>query len=315
MKFDKIIVDKNICMKQFNFSNLPIIRKNVNIKNIENDKIIFTEKKGYIIKEVPLNYAQKGYKHFSIINGYNCIFDCQYCYLKGYMKHNSVVSFVNFDYINKEIQKCILKNKNKKLYFHTGEYNDPLIFDKQTLFYKNIYDNFKNITNVYFEFRTKNVNLDHILKTKPSKNIIISFSLNPEKIWEKYEKNTPHPLKRLQIAEKLIQKGFQVGFRFDPIIFESDFEKIYIDFLENIFQNKIFLQLHSISLGVFRLPEKNYKIMKEKHFSNLFLGELFLYNGYYTYWRGIRKKIYNTFMKYLYTLGLSKKTYISMDSF
>jgi DNA repair photolyase len=41
------------------------------------------------------------------------------------------------------------------------------------------------------EIRTKSINIKNLLSLKPSKNVEIAFSLNPNEVISKYELKTP----------------------------------------------------------------------------------------------------------------------------
>jgi len=54
--------------------------------------------------------------------------------------------------------------------------------------------------------------------------------------------------------QKLQQAGWQLGLRFDPLIYQDDYRQHYTHLFEQVFSQLHIDQLHSVSLGPFRLP-------------------------------------------------------------
>ena len=69
------------------------------------------------------------------------------------------------------------------------------------------------------------------------------------------EAKAPPLERRLAAIEKLQRHGWQIGLRFDPLLYQSEYEDIYRTFFAQVFAVVDLAQLHSVSLGAFRLPE------------------------------------------------------------
>jgi spore photoproduct lyase len=65
--------------------------------------------------------------------------------------------------------------------------------------------------------------------------------------------------RRLDALRKLQEHGWQIGLRFDPIIYQTGYQQQYRQLFEQVFSIINTDQLHSVSLGTFRLPEKYFK--------------------------------------------------------
>ena len=106
-------------------------------------------------------------------------------------------------------------------------------------------------------------------------NCIVAFSLSPEPLAETLEHKAPSLQKRLDALEKLQQAGWPIGLRFDPIIYCDDYQTIYANFFEQVFARINLDQLHSVSLGAFRMPQGFYRnIVKLDPEEKLFAGPL-----------------------------------------
>ena len=249
------------------------------IKNVQSRKIIYCDSYSEIFntnnqnfriqKKVPTlilakkenNFLYKAPKSFTIgySNNYyfshmlNCPYDCQYCYLQGSLNSSNYLIFVNYEDFFKAMQ-YIVQNNNKVSCFFSGYESDNLALEKVTNFLENFIHNFKHLNKAFLEVRSKSVNIDIFKKIKPISNIIPAFSLNPQFIIDAYEDKTPNLLKRLHAIKVLQEYGWNVGLRFDPLIwFESKYR--YQQFFNQVFSSINILRIHSVTLGNFRMPK------------------------------------------------------------
>ncbi len=197
--------------------------------------IFLGRKKGELVKEAPEAYGTKGDPHYYFVHAYNCIYECQYCYLQGYFHSPDLVIFVNHEEILTEIEKKIADTKDGFTpWFHAGEYSDSLALSNITGELPIYFDFFKKHPQAKLELRTKSANIRELMHLPPLKNVITSFSLSPEKAIKSYDLKTP-PLKtRLKAMKGLFDKGHPIGLHLDPVIFEDDFENSYRDLLKNL---------------------------------------------------------------------------------
>ncbi|MEY3106799.1 MAG: hypothetical protein RIT35_972, partial [Pseudomonadota bacterium] len=87
----------------------------------------------------------------------------------------------------------------------------------------------------------------------------VAFSLNPDEIATKVEAKAPSLHRRLDALCKLQAHGWQIGLRFDPMIYQFGYQQQYQHLFEQVFSVIKLESLHSVSLGAFRLPEKYFK--------------------------------------------------------
>ena len=73
------------------------------------------------------------------------------------------------------------------------------------------------------------------------------------------EHKAPSIFKRLDALNKLQAQGWPIGLRFDPIIYEDNYQQHYQSLFKLVFSKINPDTLHSVSLGVFRLPDKYFK--------------------------------------------------------
>jgi spore photoproduct lyase len=108
--------------------------------------------------------------------------------------------------------------------------------------------------------------------------------LNPEEIAKKVEAKAPTLARRLDALVKLQAQGWQIGLRFDPMIYQTGYQQQYRQLFEQVFSMINIEQLHSVSLGAFRLPEKFFKKMNKLYpEERLFAGPLVNQQGMVSY--------------------------------
>ena len=83
----------------------------------------------------------------------------------------------------------------------------------------------------------------------------ITLTLTPEEISSTLEHKVPAMQRRIDAMVKLYQQGWKLGLRFDPLIYQQDYNTLYHKMFEIIFSKLSIDSLHSVSLGSFRMPK------------------------------------------------------------
>jgi spore photoproduct lyase len=191
------------------------------------------------------------------------------------------------------------KNKDRPIRIGTGELGDSLVVDHLTGNSKALISYFKNKPNVIFELKTKTVNIENILDSEPAPNIVISWSLNSSKMAESEEQGSPAPEERLHAAQRVVDKGFRVGFHFDPLILYPGCEKDYSDVAENLLEHIDPARMAWISLGSLRFPPPLKEIIQERFpktkiiYSEMIKGK----DGKLRYFKPLRLELYKNVVR------------------
>lgn len=224
--------------------------------------LFLAEKKGQLLKLAPDAYGTGSEPHYYFIHAYNCIYECQYCYLQGYFNTPDIVLFINHEEIISEMKKT-LDSHAGKVWFHAGEFSDSLALTHLTgeleLYHKFCEEN----PNAIIELRTKSVNTRELEKLSPLPNFIVSFSLSPKEMARRVDLKTPSTEARLRSMKTLHEKGFKLGAHFDPIIFEDDFKTRYEELLQEM--TKITPDLIYLSLGIVRYTKDVYREVERNY--------------------------------------------------
>ncbi len=251
----------------------PYLQKRTNLN------LFLGEKKGQLVKVAPPAYGLSGEPHYYFVHAYNCIYECNYCYLQGYFQSPDIVLFLNHEEIGAEIKRLADEfgrtNPGKSIWFHAGEYSDSLALSHLTGELPYYFNLFRNLSNAKLELRTKSVNIKEILKEVPASNIVTSFSLAPEHRTRINDLKTP-PLKaRLAAIRDLHDRGFPVGIHFDPIIYDDILAESYVQLI-----NELSLAIPTdhweyTSIGVVRFTKNVYHQVQKNYPDSDFLVDDF----------------------------------------
>jgi spore photoproduct lyase len=257
------------------FKNIPVKEiSNVNdifgrvkkpyLQKRDNLQLILGKKRGQMIKEAPDAYGVEGEKHFYFIHAYNCIYECEYCYLQGYFNSPDIVLFLNHEDIIKEMD-ALNTNSNETMWFHAGEFSDSLALSHLTGELPIYHSFFKQNPNLKLELRTKSSNIKELLKLSPLPNFISSFSLSPTTRVKKTDLKTPSLKHRLEAIKTLSDHGHPIGLHLDPVIHEDNFITEYNSLFESIVSHIAPHNVEYISIGVVRFTHDVYKQVEKNY--------------------------------------------------
>jgi spore photoproduct lyase len=226
--------------------------------------LILAEKKGDLVKRAPPAYGLTKGKHYYFIHAYNCIYECQYCYLQGHFKNPDLVVFVNHEEIINEMVNICSQGPHP-VWFHAGEFSDSLALSHLTqelpLYWQFASEN----ENAFLELRTKSVNIKEVLQLGPHPRIVTSFSLSPQRASKEFDLKTPPTSLRIESMKKLAGRGFKLGVHFDPIVFSKDYEEEYQKLIEEISTETLLRQTEYISIGVVRFSKDAFDVFARNY--------------------------------------------------
>ena len=257
--------------------------QNFRIQKNNPDLILAFKNEGYVLP-TPEGFGVGSSKNYYFSHMFNCIYDCRYCFLQGMYSSANYVIFVNFEDFDKEIEEVIQDNKDKKITFFSGYDCDSLALENLTGFAKHITNIFTKYPDVDIEFRTKSVQTEPFTSIEPLNNVIVAYSLMPNLMSKVLDNKTPSILKRINTMSYLATKGWKIGLRFDPLIHGKNWEKLYKELLENIYNTIPSYSIHSVSFGPLRFPKEMFKdIFKLYPETPLFSGPLSQHKGVVSY--------------------------------
>lgn len=228
-------------------------------------KLIIGANKGNLIyKGAPVcqSFGNENFYYTSCMM--NCIYDCEYCYLKGMYPSGNIVIFVNLEDIFDEVQKIL---KEHSMYLCLS-YDTDLLAMEQIAGYVKEWSRFveaqRNLSKeLTVEIRTKSADVWFWQKNQPVSGIIYGITLSPQAVIDAYEHKTPSLKQRIASAGKALQSGFAVRLCFDPVICIANWEQQYEGMLKQVFSEIDMEKIEDVSVGTFRVSQDYLKKMRK----------------------------------------------------
>jgi len=173
--------------------------------------------------------------HYQLPLVTSCIGKCEYCYLNTRLgKKTYIRVYVNLKQIHNRAAHYINKRIPSTTFFEASATSDPIPVEPYTGALSKTIQFFASQKYGRLRFVTKFTEVDSLLKLNHNKHTTIRFSLNTDKIIQKYEHNTPDLDKRIEAANKIMQAQYPVGFLIAPVILDANWKKDYDSLLKKL---------------------------------------------------------------------------------
>ncbi len=204
--------------------------------------IVLRERKSSFVKlfdKTPEGVFCPHFYELVLSNG--CPYDCTYCYLRLTFRGNKKPSLFTNDWplVQRQIELAPAG------VFSTGELADSLAVIPPLLLPALEY--FRGLESKYLLLTTKSSNTKLFKDLKPTDQVIISFSVNSPIAGSEYEHLAPAPAARLKAAAQLIEWGWRVRIRLDPIIWE-----VGLDSYRDVCRDIASLKPERVTVGTLR---------------------------------------------------------------
>jgi spore photoproduct lyase len=253
---------------------------------------------------------------YHVINAItNCPMDCSYCVLQDYLNNPLLTLYSNLDALLQEIDDFLTLHP-RLFRIGTGELSDSLALDSIIPLSQVLVPFFSEKKNGVLELKTKSAEVARLLPLAHRGRTILSWSLNPFEIIKTEEKRTASLKERVEAAKACQDRGYPVGFHFDPMIHYENWKKGYEETVFDLFSRIDPKGVVWISLGGFRYPPELKSIAKER-FPNtrIFLGELFPgRDAKFRYLKEIRIEMYRKMAGWLKEVDPGLFIYLCMES-
>ncbi|MEK6563444.1 MAG: spore photoproduct lyase family protein [Candidatus Omnitrophota bacterium] len=250
-----------------------------------------------------------GYHIFNL--GFGCIYECVYCYLQEYTNTPGIILPANIgDFFN-----AFNAYKKEGMRIGSGEFTDSLALDSWTGYSLELIDFFNKHPQVTFEFKTKSIEIDNLLRTKHAGNIVVSWSLNPQRVIDENEFFSSSLEERLAAAKRCVARGYKVGFHFDPIIYFSGWQDEYARLMESLFAGIKPKDIAWISLGTLRFRPELKTVIESRFPNNKILDEELLlgYDNKLRYSDKIRYSVYSYMISAIRGYSNDIELYLCME--
>jgi spore photoproduct lyase len=153
--------------------------------------------------------------------------------------------FVNIDEILDQIASSVSK-LSEPTAFYLGKLQDGLALDRLTGYSRIMIPFFAQQKYARLILLTKSAEVDNLLDLDHQNHTILSWSLNPTAISDRFESNVPTPDERIAAMQKCADAGYPLRTVVMPIIPIEGWQNIYTSFLEDILK---LVPLERITLG------------------------------------------------------------------
>lgn len=235
---------------------------------------------------------------------FGCPFNCAYCYLQGTGRGNKNPRYRPDKKVIGAINKAFKHEyfiKHPSI-FNSGELSDSLM---NPTYMKQYVDFFETQNKHKLLLLTKSNRVQWLVE-KLRKQTITSFSINVAEVWRRWENRTPSPQQRIEAAKQLLEKGYEVRVRIDPIFPINNWKVHYQDLVYSLL-SELPSDPNRITLGTPRGLAKTLIFAKDRSWEKIAFTE----NPERTGWgrkapKTIRKEIYTFFYDKLENLGFDK---------
>jgi spore photoproduct lyase len=197
----------------------------------------------------------------------NCGYDCSYCSIQSFYSGGKVL----FDNTLSAKLKELELDPTKRYHIGTGQSSDSLLWGNREGVLETVVNFARENSNIVLELKTKSNNISWLIENSYPKNVITTWSINPQTIIDNEEHLTVSLRERLKAAEAIANKGRLVGFHFHPmIIFEGwqeEYGAIFREIQERFSQKQVAL----ISFGTLTFIKPVLKKLRNRDFKTKIL--------------------------------------------
>jgi spore photoproduct lyase len=280
-------------------------------------RLVLARHKGDFLKKCPGSDGQVCCNYFVINFASNCPMECSYCYLQEYLADNPALKvFSNVDDLIAEARALFSRHRGVFFRIGTGEITDSLALDPYIGFSKEVVPFFAEQPNALLELKTKSDCVEDLLSLDPKGRVVVSWSLNPQRVIDADEHLTASLEERLRAAKRCQEAGYKVAFHFDPMIEYPGWELDYRALVERLFSVVDHRRVSWVSLGVLRETPGLKRVMRRRFSSTRLLsGEQALCpDGKMRYFYPLRVSMYRKMLGWIREALPTVFVYLCMES-
>lgn len=261
-------------------------------------QLILAEKKNNLIYEgapVCQSFGNEYFYYTSCMM--NCVFDCEYCYLKGMYPSGNVVIFVNLEDYFEQVEKLLEKHP---VYLCVSYDTDLLAVESLAGLAQEWVSFAKKHDELKIEIRTKSANKSFISKTDAAENVIYAFTISPQPVIDSFEHRTASLKSRLECAALAVSCKMKVRLAFDPMIYCRQWRSVYAEMFKQVCEAVDLESILDVSVGTFRVSADYLKKMRrEEPYSSAVQFPFENDGGYYHYPEKLMNEMENEMVRLL----------------
>jgi len=228
--------------------------------------ILAVKRPPYVYPLSPLCETYGHEKAFYTTPVLNCPYDCDFCFLQGVYPSAYLVVFVNDgDFF------AAAEAQEGPFFLSITYENDLMALEGLVPWTARWLDFAQTTPRMEMEVRTRSANVHALAGRKGLSNVVLAWSLSPEKVSVRYEKSAPSPAQRLQAAKTALTAGWRVRLCVEPIIRVPGWEEAYRALIDEAFRVLPPDRLDSAVADVFRMGWEGFeRIRKAREDTDLF---------------------------------------------
>lgn len=221
----------------------------------------------------------------------SCGFECSYCSIQSFYQNNTI----SFDKHFAQKLENLKLDPNKTYHIGTGQSSDSLMWGNRSGILEALLAFASKHPNVILEFKSKSDTIEYLLQNEIPKNVICTWSLNPQVIIEHEEKRTASLKKRIQSAKALSDKGVLVGFHFHPMVLFEGWQQAYCDIAHELIAHFQPEKVALVSMGTLTFIKSVLKkIRLRAHGTKILQMPLVNASGKYSYPLSLKEEMFST---------------------
>jgi spore photoproduct lyase len=280
--------------------------------------IFLTPFKGSFFKRCPGSKPGLACCNYFVLNlGLQCDMNCSYCYLQSFINSPALTIYSNLDEALNEMRTIAQTSGESRIRIGTGETIDSLSLDDLTLYSRTLIEFFREMPQWRLEFKTKSAKVEQFLDVEHAGNVIVSWSINPQEIITHEEHGTASLEARLNAAQKCVDRGFNVAFHIDPMIWHEGWEENYLKLIGELNRRFDPGQIPYVSLGALRFQPEQRHIMRERFGLTSWVTQAEMFpskDGKLRYESDLRNEMFSFVIENFKKLNPSWKIFLCMET-
>ena len=197
---------------------------------------------------------------------FNCVYNCDYCYLQGMYPSANIVVFVNLEDYFTATREGIedRSNSSQPLYLCISYDTDLLAFESIAPYCRAWIEFVHGEPDLLVEIRTKSAAYRAIRDLPPTDRVVLAWTLSPEPVAARYEHGAAPLRLRLDAIQSAMEDGWPVRLCFDPVLAVPSWKSVYGELLEETFRRIDPAGVRDVSVGVFRMTKGYFQRMRRQ---------------------------------------------------
>ena len=209
----------------------------------------------------PVCHSFHASRFFYTTTAVGCLFDCEYCWLKGIYASASLMIFINQEDYFRELEELL---KDGSLFLSLSYETDLFAIEELTGHIHAWASFAREHPDLVLEIRTKSSRTDLFRCFENCPNVIVAYTLSPQSVITAFEHHTPSLSKRIQAVRKALAEGCTVRLCLDPLIKVNGWRKDYEALTDTLHQEIDLSRIKDVSIGSYRQSEPYQRRMRKR---------------------------------------------------